>query len=299
MKIRQLQYFLIVAEEQNFTRSADRVHKHQSALSRAIKELEDELGVPLFEREQGRIRLTWSGEVFREDVRRLLSFLNHARTRTKAAEHGYRGYLRIALTDGLAQPRMAELLEKCRAEEPLTEIRVLEMTGSEMIQALKFDQLDAGFTIHTGHEVDGQCKEVAWTDRLVFAIPSHHPLVARDKISLSEAIRHPMIICHPERCEGGFDVIDRVFRNAKVPDPLVAEYVSGHELMMMFVSAGYGIGPALESQVSLYSHSNVVIRGIRDEVAEAATFLVRPDRPSSPELERFILRVRKIGMKEK
>lgn len=299
MKIRQQQYFLVAAEEQSFTRSANRVHIHQSALSRAIKELEEELGVQLFERGKGRIRLTWSGEVFREDVRRLLSFLNHARTRTKAAEHGYRGYLRIALTDGLAQPRMTELLERCRAEEPLTEIRVLEMTVSEMIQALKFDQIDAGFTIHSGHEVDGQCKEVAWTDRLVFAIPSHHPLAARDKVPLSEAAMHPMIICHPERCEGGFDVIDHVFRNARIPDPLVAAYVSGHELMMMFVSAGYGIGPALESQVALYSHSNVVIRGIRDEIAEAATFLVRLTRPSSPELERFILRVKKIGAKMK
>ncbi|WJV25676.1 MULTISPECIES: LysR family transcriptional regulator [Pseudomonas] len=298
MNIRQIQYFLVVAEEQNFTRSAERVHIHQSALSRVIKELEEELGVALFERGKGRIRLTWSGEVFREDARRLLSFLKSVRSRTKAAEHGYRGHLRIALTDGLAQPRMTELLSRCRSEEPLTEIRVLEMTAKEMFQALKFDQVDAGFTTLAGCEAEGLIKEVAWTDRLVFVIPSHHPLVTRDKLPLSEAIQHPMIMCDPERCEGGYDVLNRVFRNARLPEPIVSAYVSGHETTMMFVAAGYGIGLALESQVALYSHPSVVIREIRDEVADAETLLVRPDRPASPELDRFVQRMKKVGNTE-
>ncbi|WP_025809766.1 LysR family transcriptional regulator [Pseudomonas chlororaphis] len=296
MRIRQLQYFLVVAEEQSFTRAAARVHIRQSPLSRAIKELEEELGVQLFERSKGRIRLTWSGEVFREDARRLLSFLNSVRVRTKAAEYGFRGHLRIALTDGLAQPRMTELLARCREEEPLTDVRVLEMTVSEMAQALKFDQIDAGFTVHTGYQTEILVKDQVWTDRLVFAVPTRHPLLTRDKLSLVEAVQHPMIICHPERCEGGYDVVLRMFRNEGL-EPIVAEYVSGHELMMMFVAAGYGIGLALESQVALYCHPNVIIRPIRDEIAEAATFLVRPNRAASPELERFLLRAQKIGEK--
>ncbi|MGV8399228.1 LysR family transcriptional regulator [Pseudomonas aeruginosa] len=299
MNIRQLQYFLVVAEEESFTRSADRVHIHQSALSRAIKELEDELGVALFVRGKGRIRLTWSGEVFRQDAQRILSFLTSVRSRAKAAEHGFRGYLRIALTDGLAQARMTELLARCRSEEPLTEVRVLEMTVSEMNQALKFDQIDAGFTVHAGHETEGQIREAVWTDRLVFAVPAQHPLVMRDKVPLNEAIQHPMIMCHPERCEGGYELLNRVFRCARLPAPIVSAYVSGHELLMMFVAAGYGIGMALESQAAVYSHPNVVVREIRDEVEEAPTFLVRPNHPLSPELERFIARTKKVGMQEK
>ncbi|MBP0714222.1 LysR family transcriptional regulator [Burkholderia sola] len=295
MRIRQLQYFLIVADEQSFTRAAARAHIRQSPLSRAIKELEEELGVVLFERSKGRIRLTWPGKVFREDVRRLLAFLNSARARAKAAEHGYRGHLRIALTDGLAQPRMAELLAMCRAEEPLTEVRVLEMTVSEMAHALKLDQVDAGFTVHSGYGSENLVKEAVWTDRIVFALPARHPLLIRDKLPLDEAIQYPMIICHPERCAGGFDILNRMFRDAGLAEPLVAEYVSGHELMMTMVAAGYGIGLALDSQVALYGHPNVVIRQIRDDVEEASTFLVRAKRPSSPELERFVLRAKNIG----
>nr|WP_301286306.1 LysR family transcriptional regulator [Serratia nevei] len=292
-----MQYFLLVAEELSFTRAAARAHIDQSPLSRTIKELEEELGVTLFERSRGSIRLTWSGKVFSEDVRRLLSFLNSIRARAKAAEHGYRGHLRIALSDGLAQPRIAELLARCRAEEPLTEVRVIEMTVDEMVQALRFDQVDAGFTVHSGYASENLVKDAVWTDRLVFAIPARHPLLIRDKVPLSEAIQYPMIICHPDRCSGGFDILSRIFRNAGLEEPLVAEYVSGHELMMMMVGAGYGIGLALNSQVALYSHPGVIIRQIRDDIVEAATFLVRPNRPSSPELERFVLRAKDIGTK--
>ncbi|WP_211460827.1 LysR family transcriptional regulator [Collimonas silvisoli] len=295
MRIRHLQYFLVVAEEQSFARAAERVHIQPSPLSRAIKDLELELGVALFHRSKGRIRLTWPGEVFLEEARRILSFMNSVRARVTSADTGYRGHLRIALSDGLAQPRMTELLARCRAEEPLTEIRVLEMTVAEMIRALKFDQIDAGFTVHTGFAHERRIKETVWTDRLVFAMQARHPLLVRDKLSLSEVIQYPMIACHPERCAGGNDVINRWFRDAGLPEPTIAEYVSGHELMMMLVAAGYGIGLALESQVALYCHPGVVIRQILDDNAVAATFLVRPNRIPSPELERFFLRAKRVG----
>lgn len=189
MRIRHLQYFLAVAEEQSFTRAAARVHIQPSPLSRAIKELELDMGVTLFERNKGRIRLTWPGQVVVEDVRRLLSFMHSVRSRAKSANQGYRGHLRIALCDGLAQPQMTELLARCRAEEPLTEVRIMEMTVSEMLCALKLDQIDAGFTVHTGIENDSHIKEAVWTDRLVFTIPSRHPLLMRDKLSVNEALQ--------------------------------------------------------------------------------------------------------------
>ena len=94
MRIRYLRYFLVVAEELSFSRAAARVHIEPSPLSRAIKELESELGVRLFQRTRGRLGLTWAGEVFREDARRVLRFLEDAQNRVQAAEQGYRGRLR-------------------------------------------------------------------------------------------------------------------------------------------------------------------------------------------------------------
>lgn len=136
MRIRHLRYFLVVAEELSFSRAATRVHIEPSPLSRAIKELESELGTRLFHRIQGRIRLTWAGEVFQEEARHVLMRMDGARARVHAAARGFRGRLRIGLADNLAQPRLTRLLACCREEEPLTEIKIVEMTVSEMVKAL-------------------------------------------------------------------------------------------------------------------------------------------------------------------
>lgn len=294
MRIRHLRYFLVVAEELSFSRAAARVHIEASPLSRAIKELETELGARLFQRTKGRIRLTWAGEVFLEEARRILVFMEGARTRVHAAARGYRGRLRIGLTDSLAQPRLTRLLARCREEEPLTEVKILEMTVSEMVRALGHDQIDAGFTVHTELN-DGCVKEIVWTDRPAIAIPRNHPLLSLEKIPLAEVARHSLILCDPERCSGGYDVIRRWFCQYALPQPSISEYVSGHEPMMMLVAAGYGIGVGLTSQVTLYNHPDVIVRPVTDDVPSTATFLTMLDKPRSAELDRFIARALEIG----
>ena len=163
MRTRYLRYFLVVAEEQSFARAAARVHIEPSPLSRAIRELESDLQAHLFQRIHGRIRLTWAGDVFREEARRILMFVEDARIRVRSAEQGYCGQLRIGLTDHLAQPQFIRLLARYREEEPLTKIRILEMTVSEMVKAMSYDQSDAGFTIHP-EPGEGLRKEVVWRD---------------------------------------------------------------------------------------------------------------------------------------
>jgi DNA-binding transcriptional LysR family regulator len=294
MRIRHLHYFLVVAEELSFSRAAARVHIEPSPLSRAIKELESELGVRLLQRTKRHIHLTWAGEVFREEARRMLSFMEGAQNRVQAAEKGYRGRLRIGLTDSLAQPRFTKLLARCREEEPFTQVKIVEMTVNEMVKALAHDQIDAGFTVHTGLST-GLIKEVVWTDRPVIAIPKNHPLLSFEKIPLREVVRHTLILCHPELCSGGYEVTHRTFREFTVPLPEIAEYVSGHEPMMMLVAAGYGIGFGLESQVTLYNHPDVIIRPVTDDVPSAATFITMLDQPPSEELSRFITRAQRVG----
>lgn len=297
MRMRHLRYFLIVAEELSFARAAARVHIEPSPLSRAIKELESELAVDLLQRTKGRIRLTWAGEVFREEARRMISFMDGAKTRVQSAARGYRGRLRIGLADSLAQPQLAQLFARCREEEPLTEIRIVEMTVNEMTNALDHDQIDAGFTVHTDLG-NGFLKEVVWTDRPVIAIPKNHPLLSLDKIPPQEIARHSLILCHPELCSGGYSAISQWLRGSSVPSLKIAEYVSGHEPMMMLVAAGYGIGVGLGSQVTLYRHPDVIIRPVTDDVSNVPTFITAADKPPAEALRRFITRAQQIGGRE-
>ncbi|MFJ5483789.1 LysR family transcriptional regulator [Pectobacterium actinidiae] len=294
MRIRHLRYFLIVAEEQSFTRAAVRAHIEASPLSRAIKELENQLGVELLQRTKGRIRLTWPGEVFREEARRIIAFMENAQTRVHSASHGYHGRLRIGLTDSLAQPRMTTLLARCREEEPRTEVRITEMTVNEMLLALSHNQIDVGFTVDNS-STPGYIKEAIWSERPAIAIPTHHPLLSHEKVPLSEALRYPLVLCHPERCAGGYNVIRRWLNDSSSPAPNVAEYVSGHEPMIMLVAAGYGVGIGLESQIALYNHPEVIIRDATEDVPSTATFAVTIERNRPAELERFIHRARAIG----
>jgi DNA-binding transcriptional LysR family regulator len=292
--MRYLRYFLAVAEEQSFTRAAARVHIEPSPLSRAIRELESELQVHLIHHQHGRLQLTQAGEAFQDEARHMLAFMESARARVRSVEQGYRRQLRIGLTDHLAQPQFIRLLARCREEEPLTAIRIVEMTVSEMVKALNHDQIDAGFTVHPepGEELR---KEVVWRDRFAVAIPRNHPLLSLPKVPLREVTRYPLLLFHPESCSGGYDLIRRWLLDTTPSLLRIAEYVSGHEPMMMLAAAGYGIGVGLESQITLYSHPDVVVRPVADDIPAMATFMVIPDKPPSDELSHFLTRVQQIG----
>lgn len=292
MELRHLRYFIAVAEELNFARAAQRIHIEPSPLSRAIRELEDNLGAQLFERSHKGMRLTWPGKVFLEEAQRILSSIEDARSRVLSAASGYRGHLRIGLADGLAQPRMTTLLARCREEEPEIEIRIVELTVKQLLKHLKHDQIDAGFTLceDTGAEYP---RTPIWRDNPVIVMPVRHPLLSQSRISLHQAMRYPLIMCHPELCSGGHATLSRWFREAKTK-PAVAEYVSGHESMLLLVAAGYGIGFAIESQVTLFGRTDVVARPVGDGFSYITTYIVRRNKPLSIQLERFIDRARRI-----
>ncbi|WP_232471887.1 hypothetical protein [Pseudomonas aeruginosa] len=90
-------------------------------------------------------------------------------------------------------------------------------------------------------------------------------------------------------------MIRRWFNDPSLPSPDIAEYVSGHEPMIMLVAAGYGIGIGLESQISLYSHPDVIIRSAANEIPDTATYIVTMENNNSVELKRFIDRALIVG----
>src|SRR5574340_151568 len=146
MELRHLRYFVAVAEELHFARAAERLHIEQSPLSRAIKDLEHDLGLQLFERTTRNTRLTWPGEVFLNEARRVLSVVQQATENARAAASGYRGILRIALSDGIAQPKLSSLLARCRVEDPEVDIRLFEIPLAQQVKGLRSGLYDIGFS---------------------------------------------------------------------------------------------------------------------------------------------------------
>lgn len=292
MDLRHLRYFLAVAEELHFARAAERLHIEQSPLSRAIKELEEELGVALFARTTRSTQLTHAGMLFLEHVRRVFSALEQARDSVKAAANGFHGQLRVALSDGITPSRLSALLVLCRQEEPEVEIRFFEVPLSQQIKGLHSDMYDVGFA--QSNEVgDGIVAMPAWSDALMVAVPARHPLLAHKRVPLDELLRYPLVLCDPQVCEGHAKHVERVLRRTEM-EPLIAERVASCDLMMALVSAGFALGLAGAAHIAASREPDVVARPLALRVPPLTTYLLHLDGDPSDELVRFIKRVQTI-----
>jgi DNA-binding transcriptional LysR family regulator len=293
MELRHLRCFIAVAEELHFARAAERLNIEQSPLSRTIKELESELGTQLFERTSRGTRLTWAGEVLTEDARRVFTTLDQARANVQAAASGYRGMLRIALSDGIVAQRLATLLAQCRLEEPEVEIRLFEVPLSHQAKGLRNDLYDAGFS-RSDEGCDGMYSQAVWHDPLIVALPARHPLLVCKQLPLEKVLKYPLILCHPENCEGHYKQIERLLRAVET-QPVIAEHASSHDVMFALIAAGYGLGLACEAQVHAYHNPDVVSRPIDGGPLMLTTYLLRPDNEPSAQLARFIGRATLAG----
>lgn len=288
MDLRHLRCFLAVAQELHFARAAEKLHIEQSPLSRAIKELEEELGIRLFDRNTRSTRLTRSGQVFMDHVPRVFAALTQARDSVRAVSAGYQRQLRIALSEDISQARLTALLSGCREEEPDTEIRLYEVPLAQQIKGLESDLYDLGFSQWT--DVGEALSAVpAWSDTIVVVMPLRHPLLAYEKPPLNEVLRYPLVLCDPEVCEGCCRQLDRVLRATDM-EPIVAERVASHDLMVTLVAAGYGLGFSTEAHVSTSSHPEIVTRPLAGRTPLLTTYLIHRIGDPSETLRRFVER---------
>jgi len=261
----------------------------QSPFSRAIRELEDDLGVQLFVRTTRSTRLTRAGQLFLEYVPRVFAALEQARDSVKAVAAGFHGQLRIALSDGITPPRLTALLAQCRLEEPEVDLRLFEVPLSKQIRGLHDDLYDVGFA-QSAEVGDGLLAEPAWSDPLMVAVPAKHPLLMYKRVPLDEVLRYPLVMCDPKVCESYGRQIERILRAVDM-DPLVAEEVASLDLMLTLVAAGYALALVGASQVTACRNPDVITRPLAGRSPMLITYLVRRDTDPSEVLSRFIDRV--------
>ena len=291
MELRHLRCFVALAEELHFTRAAERLHIEQPPLSRAIKELEDDLGVVLFERNRRGTVLTEAGATFLQDVRRVFAVLKQAQENVRAVAAGLSGSLRIAVSDGAIDPRLSALLARCREEEPEIEIRLSEVPLADQLRGLRSGDFSIGFA-HTAEVGDGIVTEPLWHDPLVVAVPARHPLLSHKAVPLHQLAIYPLVLCDPQACEGYHRELARLLRPLERP-PDVAEHVSSLDMMLTLVGAGYGVGFITETRIAASLRPDVVIRPLAMDSAVITTYLLRPAGEDSPvSVERFIARQR-------
>ncbi|MCC4113964.1 LysR family transcriptional regulator [Aromatoleum toluclasticum] len=293
MELRHLRCFVVLAEELHFTRAAERLHIEQSPLSRTIKELEDELGALLFDRDRRGTRLTQAGEVFLHDVQRLFSTLELARENVKAVSSGTLGILRIAVPRGCIDPRLSAFLARCREEVPEVEIRLIEVPLAEQLRGLRSGSFNMGFA-NTADVGDGIVAEPIWIDPLVVAVSTRHPLLVHKQVPLEDLIRYPLVMVDPRLFGQCNDELSRLLLTATGKAGVV-EHVASMDMMLTLVAAGYGVGIANAARIGVCNRSDIVTRPFAAPNVIHTTYLLRPDSgtdaPPAIPLDRFIARL--------
>src|SRR5438093_2064139 len=145
MELRQLRYFVAVTQELNFTSAAQKVHVAQPALSRQIRQLEDEIGVQLFERDSHGVRLTKAGSAFLAEARSLLQQSSQAIRAAQASGNGETSQLNVGYVWGLFHSYIPGVIAEFRRKHPETGVNLFDYTATQQAEALKEGRLDAGF----------------------------------------------------------------------------------------------------------------------------------------------------------
>lgn len=287
MELRHLRYFIAVAEELNFRRAAERIHIDQTPLSRAIRDLEDILGVVLFVRSPRKLELTPAGVKLLEQARHLFIRLKRVKRSVRETDARYREPLRVGVADGIAQPRLIECFVNWRTLSPDVPLELTELSATELLAALRREEVDVGFSFGAP-DAEGIVQEAAWSYPLVALLPFDHELATRDPLSVSELLAFPMIACHLGRLPGLRHQMDAV-RRKYATRPIISGEARTLAGYVTRIAAGLGVGVADEGHMQTLCRNDVVVVPLVEKIRIVTYVLHKQQRYGSPDaMQRFL-----------
>lgn len=241
MEIRHVRYFVTVAEHLNVRQASERLHVTQPAVSRQIHDLEDELGVALFDRTARGLKLTVPGEAFLAEARRLLAMAEQAKRSARLSGQGLAGRLRIGMVesagwDGLV-PRAIGQFQK---EAPGVALQIEPMLTPRQLDALRDDEIDGGI-VYALDPLPADVEQVPLARHdVILAVPADAPPPRSAAIRAADLNGQPFILFHRSVYPAYHDRLLAACQRAGLTPRIVQEVGSeGAELTL--VSAGVGI----------------------------------------------------------
>lgn len=253
MDLRQLEHFVAVADEQHFTRAAQRVHIVQSALSTSIRTLEIELGAQLFERSTRRVKLTPAGHALYEKAVAVLTGVREARAAVAAVQGLERGSLTIGVVQSIGPfLSLADLLATFRSSHPGIEIRVHQGSTTSLMEDVRNSRIDLAIVplFEPLHDVT---TTLIACEALVLACAPNHRLAGLTDVALSDLATEPFVDFLLDW--GTRRIVDRAFGQAGVERHTTFE-VSDLQTMFDLVARGLGIALLPEALVAARTDSS-------------------------------------------
>ncbi len=270
MDLRQLEYFVAVAEEQNFTRAAGRVHISQSGVSAQIRQLERELGAELFDRSARTVTLTVAGKAALEHARAALTAAGAVSQAVGEVTGLLRGRLALGMIIGCTITPLFDALAAFHRAHPGVVVSLLEDSSDRLADGVRAGALDLALIGTAEATVEGLESLTIVSERLVAAVPPGHPLTRRPRLTLRDLESYP-IVCMPPGT-GLRAVFDEACA-AQRRRPLIALQASAADALADLAARGLGVAILSASMAAGYA-DRLTARTVDDVEAPARLALI-------------------------
>lgn len=238
MELRQLIYFTEVAKREHVSEAAEALHVAQSAVSRQIANLEDELGVKLFEREGRNVKLTPIGRHFLQHIELALKAIDYAKQQIEEYLDPERGTIKIGFPTSLASYTMPMVISSFKQQHPHISFHLRQGSYKFLIDAVKKREIDLAFLGPIPTEEKSIQGDILFTESFAALIPTDHPLSQKRSIALSE-LRHEPFVMFPQ----GFilrKIVEDACKQAGF-SPIISSEGEDLDAIKGLVSAGIGV----------------------------------------------------------
>ncbi|WDZ94266.1 LysR substrate-binding domain-containing protein [Herbaspirillum sp. WKF16] len=302
MELRHLRYFLVVAEEQHFTRAAERLGMQQPPLSQQIRLLEQELGFELFRRHPKGADLTAGGKVFLEEAKAILRSVELASQKAARAAQGFAGTISIGFTSSAAaHPLIPGIIRAYRQAYPGVHMALTEANAAELTEDVMHGKVDMGFLRQPVAQPQGIAFHALVEEEMLLILPAGHPLLAdarkrgrragddaMPEVSLKALAGEEFILVRRHGAPGMYSNLIAACENAGFT-PKIALEIDRMLTNISLVAAGVGISVVPASMKSFHRESVVYCR-----VKDARPALLAPinlvcrGEPAGPTQQNFL-----------
>lgn len=238
MELRQLQYALMIAQERNFSRAAEKLHLAQPSLSQQMMKLEKELGIQLFERRPGDIQLTYAGKRFIDQASKILDQVEQLRQEMMDVAESQKGQLIIGSLPITGAHLLPHALQQFQHDYPGIELVLVEETTAQLEALTAKGQTDFSLLSLPLHE-EGLDFVPILEEEILLAVPPQHALASLAEVALADCKEEAFILL--KRGQGFREITNRLCQQAGY-EPRVVFETTNIETVQSLVASGMGIG---------------------------------------------------------
>jgi len=288
--LKQLKYFLAVAEEKSFSRAAERLHISQPPLSQQIMKLENELGVKLFARTTRTFELTVAGKALMSEAADLLGRMRMTIDTIRQIDRGEVGRLRVGIVGSAMWGPIPTLLEEFQSKFPQVTWTLHELGPTAQHEALLARQVDVGFWREPRLEEDvlkhdNLRQELCFREDVCVAVNEHHPLAKMEAIELLDIANEPMLTLALDKSAFPRYLIECCVKAGF--QPTIFQEASEPQTLLAMVGAGLGV-TLIPETTSRIGWPGVVFVPIRTNPPSANLYVTYPAHDDAPVVRAFL-----------